>query len=150
LLDDSSHVPDPLDRRTFLQRLGVEADDSGRLVLEVSAGHLRSLGIAHGGVIATLLDSVMGMAAARSAPADHFLVTAQINVHFIRPAREGETLFASGEVRHPGRKTAVVQGEIRTRSGALVATASATFVYLRETGATRGRSDLPPGPTPLS
>jgi uncharacterized protein (TIGR00369 family) len=148
LLTDDFNGLDPSHRLTFLERLGVRADDSGRLILEVGSGHLRTLGIAHGGVVATLLDSVMGMAAARSAPPDHYLVTAQLNVHFIRPAWEGETLVASSEVRHNGRKTAMAQGEIRTGTDALVATASATFVYVAHSEQTRGRSE-PLGPNPL-
>jgi uncharacterized protein (TIGR00369 family) len=139
---------DPSHHLSFLERLGVRADDEGRLVLEVNAGHLRTLGIVHGGVVATVLDSVMGMCAARLAPADHYVVTAQLNVHFIRPAWEGETLIASSKVRHHGRRTAVAEGEIKTGSDALVATASATFIYVPHTERTKGRSE-PLGPTPL-
>jgi uncharacterized protein (TIGR00369 family) len=133
-LDESHHL-------SFLERLGVRLDDDGRLVLEVQSAHLRTLGIAHGGVIATLLDSVMGMAANRSSPPDHYVVTAQLNVHFIRPAFEGETLVASSQVRHSGRKTAVAQGEIQTANGALIATASATFVFVEHTERTRANPD---------
>ena len=128
--------------------MGIRLDDEGRLVLEVGVGHLRSLGIVHGGVVATLLDSVMGMSAGRLAPADHYVVTAQLNVHFIRPAREGETLIASSRVRHSGRRTAVAEGEIKTDSGALVATGSATFVYVAHGDRTKGNPE-PPGPTSL-
>ena len=119
LLSDEFNGMDESHRLSFLERAsGVRASTAGHLILEVRAGHLRTLGIAHGGVIATLLDSVMGMDAQRSSPPDHYVVTAQLNVHFIRPAFEGETLVASSEVRHSGRKTAVAQGEIRTSSGA--------------------------------
>lgn len=148
MVTDDFNGLDPSHRLTFLERLGVRLGDEGRLVLEVGPGHLRTLGIVHGGVVATLLDSVMGMAAARSAPVDHYVVTAQLNVHFIRPAWEGETLIASSRVRHNGRKTAVAEGEIRTGSDALVATASATFVYVVHTEKTRGKSE-PLGPTRL-
>ncbi len=138
----------PDDAPGFLERLGVRSDGPGRLVLEVGPGHLRSLGIAHGGVIASMLDSVMGLAASRSGPADHYLVTAQLTVHFVRPARAGETVVASSLVRHAGRKTAVTQGEVSTASGELVATASATFLYLPHSEATRSRPDrLDPGPS---
>ena len=127
--------------RSFTERLGVRADEEGRLVLEVGPAHLRSLGIAHGGMIATLLDSAMGLEVSRSAPPDHYVVTAQLNVNFIRPAWEGETLVASTRVRHSGGKTAVAQGDLATTSGALVATASGMFVYVRHTDATRSRPD---------
>jgi uncharacterized protein (TIGR00369 family) len=140
LLDDFNGL-DESHRLSFLERLGVSVDNSGHLVLVVKAGHLRTLGIAHGGVIATLLDSVMGMTANQSSPRDHYVVTAQLNVHFIRPSFEGETLIASSEVRHSGRKTAVAQGEILTSDGALVATASATFVYVEHTERTRANPD---------
>lgn len=132
---DESH------RLSFLERLGVRVDEQGHLLLEVRAGHLRTLGIAHGGVIATLLDSVMGMHAGQSSPADHYIVTAQLNVHFIRPAFEGETLIASSVVRHSGRKTAVAQGEIQTSTGELVATSSATFVFVQHDDRTRNSPD---------
>ncbi len=133
--------PNPPEPRSFTERLGVRADAEGRLVLEVGPPHLRSLGIAHGGMIATLLDSAMGLAVSRSAPADHYVVTAQLNVNFIRPAWEGETLVASTAIRHAGGKTAVAQGDLTTTAGALVATASGTFVYVRHTDATRTRPD---------
>jgi uncharacterized protein (TIGR00369 family) len=133
-LDEAHHL-------SLLERLGVQANDAGNLVLEVKPAHLRTLGIAHGGVIATLLDSVMGMIANRSSPLDHYVVTAQLNVNFIRPAFPGETLIASSEVRHAGRKTAVAQGEIRTSSGELVATASGTFIFVEHNERTRANPD---------
>ena len=130
----------------FVERLGVRSDEEGRLVVRLGPEHLRSLGIAHGGFVATLLDSVMGRDAGKQAPAGHYVVTAQLNVNYIRPAWEGETLLASAQLRHKGRKTAVAQGEVRTASGALVATASATFLYVEHTEATRVRPDrLDPG-----
>jgi uncharacterized protein (TIGR00369 family) len=141
LATDEFNGLDDSHRLSFLERLGVRVDEDGRLHMEVRAGHLRTLGIAHGGVIATLLDSVMGLTATQSSPPDHYVVTAQINVHFIRPAFEGETLVASSEIRHTGRKTAVAQGELRTAENALVATASATFVYVPNTERTRANPD---------
>jgi uncharacterized protein (TIGR00369 family) len=112
----------------------------GRLELTVQPRHLRSLGIAHGGFLASLLDSVMGMAAGSLCPPDQYVVTVQLNVQFIRPAHDGETLVATSEVMHSGRQTAVARGEIRTVAGALVASGSATFLHLLHTDQTRGRT----------
>jgi uncharacterized protein (TIGR00369 family) len=135
-------------RRSFMELLGVVGDGEGRLILEVGPDHLRSLGIVHGGVVATLLDSVMGLDASREAPADHYVVTVQLNVNFIRPAFPPERLIASSETRHRGRMTAVAQGEIRTEEGALVATGSATFCFVAHSDKTRGQIDrLDPGPS---
>jgi uncharacterized protein (TIGR00369 family) len=101
-----------------------------RFELIVGEKHLRTLGIAHGGVAAALLDTALGVAAATTAPEGYDVVTAQLNVNFIRPAWMGERLIASGDVQHAGKMTAVCRGELRTQEGALVGAASGTFLYL--------------------
>ncbi|MCC7419741.1 MAG: PaaI family thioesterase [Planctomycetaceae bacterium] len=103
--------------------------------------HLRTFGILHGGVAATMLDTAMGYAAGTRAPEGHHLVTVQLSVNFTRPAREGDRLIAMGQVQHSGTKTAVVQGEIRTPENELVAAGTATFLYLP-------RPDSKPAATP--
>jgi uncharacterized protein (TIGR00369 family) len=99
--------------------------------------------------LATLLDTAIGVAAYSLAPADHFAVTVQLSVNFIRPAWEGETLAATGEVIHAGRQTAVGRGEVRTAAGVLVAAGSATCMYLPYTDQNRNsierREDLDAG-----
>jgi acyl-CoA thioesterase len=120
--------------RNFLDRLGVKpvTIEKGSAVFEVTINesHLRTLGIAHGGLVATMLDSCLGCAAWTLAPADNHVVTVQLNINYIRPAWLGEKLTAHAEVRHAGQMTAVSRGEIRTAEGALVASASGTFMYL--------------------
>ena len=81
------------------------------------------------------------IARARESNETRYVVTAQLNVNFIRPAFEGETLVATTQIRHSGGKTAVAQGDLTTTTGALVATASGTFVYVRHSDATRARPD---------
>ena len=101
-----------------------------KVAYTVAANHLRTRGIAHGGVIATLMDTTLGLAASTKAPVGFDLVTAQLNVNFIRPAWEGERLEAFGEVQHSGRKSAVVTGKICTENGSLVAVGSATLMFV--------------------
>jgi len=98
--------------------------------LVVGEPHLRSKGIVHGGLFATLLDTAMGWAAGTTAPPGFDVVTVQLNVNFIRPARPGETLVASGQIQHAGRRTAVARGEVHA-DGHLAATGSATFLYVQ-------------------
>lgn len=109
----------------------VEAD-KGRVTFEmvVEERHLRTHGILHGGVTATLLDTAMGFAAGTLAPAGHLVLTVQLNVNFIRPAWEAEKLTVTGDVWHSGRQTAVSGGEIRTADDLLVATGTGTFLYV--------------------
>lgn len=118
----------------FHEHLGLHvelaAGGRSRSRLAVDAHHLREGGIVHGGVLATLLDVAIGVAARSLAPNGPDLVTIQLNVHFVRATRAGEVLVASGEVLHPGRRTVVARGEIRTEAGDLVATGTGTLFYL--------------------
>ncbi len=145
------------DRMPFLEHLGVRllefATGRGRLEVVVRPEHLRDIGILHGGMSATLLDSVMGMSAASVAPPGHYVVTVQLNMNFIRPAWEGEHLVAIGEVTHSGRQTAVARGEIRTAAGALVSSGTATFLSVPHKGPRAGAvvgggGEAEPGPLP--
>lgn len=92
--------------------------------------HLRTLGLLHGGVVATLLDTAMGSAANSVAPPDHHVVTVQLGVNFIRAAEKGDSLVATGHVRHQGRKTIVSAGEVTNAKNDLIAMGTATFMIL--------------------
>jgi uncharacterized protein (TIGR00369 family) len=121
------HVP-------FLELLKVREKEwsAGRAVFEmqIEDRHLRTLGILHGGVTAALLDTAMGMAAGTLSPEGHYVVTVQLSVNFIRPAWNGETLLANGDVIHAGKQTAVARGELRTEENVLVAAGTGTFMYV--------------------
>jgi uncharacterized protein (TIGR00369 family) len=128
---------------SFLDRLKIHpvAIDKGTATFEVTVDdtHLRTMGIAHGGLVATLLDSALGCACWTLAPPAHHLVTVQLNINYIRPAWLGEKLSCRTETRHAGQMTAVARGEVRTADGALVASASGTFMFL----------PIPSGPKPV-
>lgn len=118
----------------FLEGLRAEpiASEKGRATwrLVVAEQHLRTHGILHGGVVATMLDTAMGRAVSTLCREDQLCVTAQLNVNFIRPSWSGETLTITGEVQHSGKQTAVTRGEIRTADGVLVATGTGTFLFV--------------------
>jgi uncharacterized protein (TIGR00369 family) len=118
----------------FLERLKIRpvAVERGGATFEVTVeeAHLRTMGIAHGGLVATIVDSTLGCACWTLAPPAHHLVTVQLGINYIRPAWLGEKLTCRSEVRHAGQMTAVARGEVRTAAGALVATASGTFLFL--------------------
>lgn len=122
------------DGSAFLQLLKIRPSgvEKGTAVFEVTVDetHLRTMGIAHGGLVAALLDSALGCACWTLAPAGHHVVTVQLNINYIRPAWLGEKVTAIGEVRHAGQMTAVSRGEVRTAEGALVASATGTFMFL--------------------
>lgn len=125
-----------LNASPFLKLLNVRdlerSDGRAQLAVKIEDQHLRSRGIMHGGVGAALLDTTMGAAASTKTPDRHYTVTVQLNVNFIRPAWRGEELQITAEVLHAGQQTAVTRGEIRTISNTLVASGTATFMFVRD------------------
>lgn len=129
----------------FLDLLGARPVSAGQgraeFELTVDTPHLRTLGLLHGGVTASLLDTAMGFAAVTKAPPGHHVVTIQLSVNFISPSWKAETLRATAEIQHCGRKTAVTRGEIRNETDKLIATATGTFMFLPiENESTAGES----------
>ncbi|WP_204331327.1 PaaI family thioesterase [Geodermatophilus sabuli] len=85
------------------------------------------IGVVHGGLVCTLLDSVAGCAVHSTLPAGVGFTSLEIKVSCLRPVRQGEgELTATGRVTKPGRRAAFAGGEARDEDGRLIATASST------------------------
>ena len=134
----------------FLNLLNIQISklEAGKVVFQMTVDdrHLRTLGIVHGGVTATLIDTALGFAAGTTAPKGFHVVTVQLNLNYVRPAWKGETLVATGEVSHAGQQTAVSRGEVRSTEGALVGVGQGTFMYIPEPPA--GNNVMPRLPVP--
>ncbi|NQV24446.1 MAG: PaaI family thioesterase [Rhodopirellula sp.] len=132
---DEAERRKPFEESPFLAMIGAElierGEGSATLALNISEMHLRTRGIAHGGVIATLLDTAMGVAVSTQTPDGCFAVTCQLNVHFVRPGWNGERLLISAEVTHSGATTAVARADMKTDDGLRVAMGSGTFSFVR-------------------
>lgn len=89
--------------------------------LHSRAGHI------HGGLIATIIDTVMGWAVASAIEADERPATVDLHVRYIRPMVEG-TLTTTAEVVHKGRTFTQTQAEAYRDDGKIIATADASFV----------------------
>ena len=82
-------------------------------------------GVIHGGVLAALADTVVGFAAYTMLPIDRDVLTADLNISFLRAAW-GKELIAKGYVVKPGRHLHFCECEIYC-DGKLVSKASGTF-----------------------
>lgn len=107
--------------------------DPGRVVMRLTPGpqHANPMGTMHGGMLATLLDSVMGCAVHTTLAPGSSYSTLEIKVNYIRavtPA-SGE-LAGEGKVVHAGRRSAVAEGRVIDAKGRVVATASTTCIIL--------------------
>lgn len=90
-----------------------------------------SLNIVHGGITATLLDSVMGTVANILLPEGYGAVTNQLNIHYIAPGI-GDHLRFTAEIIHQGTKTFVVSGEAFRSDGKKIAYATGTFFIIQK------------------
>lgn len=101
--------------------LGMEVDEleHGRVVFAVNTrpDFANPLGTTHGGICATLLDSVMGCAVHTTLDAGVGYTTLELKVNYIRSApTDGRRLTATGTTIHVGRTTATAEAS-RRRTG---------------------------------
>jgi len=89
------------------------------------------IGMVHGGLVCTLLDSVAGCAVASTLPTGVGYTSVEIKVNYLRSVHlhSGE-LVAHGWVTKPGRRIAFAEGDVRDSDGKLVATASSTCLII--------------------
>ena len=91
------------------------------------------LGMVHGGVAATLLDSCMGCAVHTTLPAGVAYTTTDLQVRYVRAMSNATgRVLAEGRVVHAGRRTATAEGRLLVEEDdTLVAHASTGCVILR-------------------
>jgi uncharacterized protein (TIGR00369 family) len=107
--------------------------EEGRVLMRLMPAehHYNTLGSVHGGVIATLLDSVMGCAVHSTLPAGRVYTTLEIKVNYIRAVTDGTgEVTAEGRLVHGGRRSAVAEATLTDAAGKLYATASTTCLVL--------------------
>ena len=85
------------------------------------------IGVVHGGLVCTLLDSVCGCAVQSTLEQGTGYTSLEIKVSYLRPvhADSGE-LTARGWLDRRGRRASFAMGDVRTADGKVVATASST------------------------
>ena len=107
----------------------------GRAVFTIQPDerHYNGLGIAHGGLAATLLDSATGCAINTMMPAGKIFTTLEMKINYVRPmTREVGEVRCEANVIHTGSLTATAEGRIVDRDGKLYAHGTATCMLFRE------------------
>lgn len=90
------------------------------------------LGTVHGGICATLLDSVMGCAVHTTLPAGVGYTTLELKINYIRTVQvDADELTGVGTVIHVGGRTATAEGKVFSADGKLVAHGSTTCMVFR-------------------
>jgi len=110
----------------------VEVGD-GLAVFECEPGeqHYNPIGVVHGGLAMTLLDSAMGCSVHTRLPANVGYTTLEAKVNMVRAitAKTG-AIRTTGKVIHFGSKTATAEGRIEDSQGKLYAHGTTTCIIL--------------------
>ena len=107
--------------------------EPGHAVFEVVPGeqHYNPIGVVHGGLAMTLLDSAMGCCVQTRMPAGSGYTTLEAKTNLVR-AITGNTgrLRAIGKLVHLGSRIATAEGRLEDATGKLYAHASTTCIVL--------------------
>jgi uncharacterized protein (TIGR00369 family) len=117
-----------------MMNFGVAEVGEGRAVFtaEPAEYHYNPIGVVHGGLAATLLDSAMGCAVHTMLPPGAGYTTLEIKVNYVRAltAETGE-VRCEGQVIHVGGRTATAEGKVLDAEGKLYAHATTTCLIFR-------------------
>ena len=109
--------------------------DTGHAVFELQPGeqHYNPIGVVHGGIAMTLLDSAMGCAVHTHMPAGGAYTTLEAKTNLVKAiSTETGTLRAIGKVVHVGSRVATAEGRLVDAAGKLYAHATTTCLVLGE------------------
>jgi len=127
-----SKVMEKVQQCNFFQYLNIQMTSITEGAVEASVvlsdQYLQQQGIAHGGLISTLADSVAGFAAVSAIPETSHVVTVELKISFLRTAK-GDRLSAKGWVLKQGRSLLFCEAEVWAEE-MLVAKATATMAVI--------------------
>ncbi|MDF1671904.1 MAG: PaaI family thioesterase [Vicingaceae bacterium] len=96
--------------------------------MTIQAKHLATPTAAHGGVIAAMMDGVLGVAALSAVAEEGKLVsTIEFKISYYDPAFEDDILTGMGLVDKKGNRIIFASGEIKNQHNKTVAKATGTF-----------------------
>lgn len=109
--------------------------EEGRVVFAAEPGefHYNPIGVVHGGLAATLLDSAMGCAVQSVLPAGVAYTTLEVKLNYVRAmTRDTGRVLAEASVLHRGGRVATAEGRVHAEdTGKLLAHATTTCLVLQ-------------------
>lgn len=108
-------IQSSFDRQSMMATLGAKLVEAGNGAAVISApilpGSQQQQGYAHAALTFAIGDSSAGYAALTLIPDDQEVVTSEIKINLLAPAR-GDLLIARGRVVKPGRRLMVVMSDV--------------------------------------
>jgi uncharacterized protein (TIGR00369 family) len=130
-----SSLRDRLQDSEFYRWAGVEVTDASPGMVEIAfeAGpqHLNLQGLVHGGILATLADTAMGLAVRTVLEAGRRHVTVQLGVEFLSAGRPGR-IIARGRSIKIGAQLGFAEADVMNGDGRLLARAHSTLSVTKE------------------
>lgn len=123
-------TPFPRHMAMALHHLEIDKSD---IVLDLGDCHLQAFGIAHGGVVATLIDTATFWAAFLRLPEDCGLVNVDLKLNYLQPVTGGR-LTARGTCLRPGRVLSYAEASVFDEEKELVAHGTSTLMALEGKG----------------
>jgi uncharacterized protein (TIGR00369 family) len=114
-----------------LVQMDVVAVEEGRVefACAVDESVYNPIGVVHGGLVCTLLDTVAGCAVHSTLPQGVGYTSIELKVTYLRPVTQASgPLTAVGTVVKPGRRVAFAEGQVLDAAGRVVATASSSLL----------------------
>ncbi len=125
---DGALPPPPI---AMLLRMSIHDLAEGRVEFgcELDESVYNPIGVVHGGLVCTLLDTVVGCAVHTTLPQGVGYTSIELKVSYLRPVlATSAPLRAVGRVVKPGSRVAFAEGEVRDAAGRTVATASSSLL----------------------
>lgn len=98
--------------------------------LTINQTHLSTPKAAHGGVVAALMDGILGLAALSKVIDEHKAVsTVEFKINYLAPCLLGDELFGTGKIESQGKRIIITSGDIMctNRNNIMLAKAIGTF-----------------------
>jgi uncharacterized protein (TIGR00369 family) len=121
---------------SLLELRMVEAEE-GRVVFAGTAveAFYNGMGVAHGGFVATLLDSALGCAINTMMPAGRSFTTLELQINYTRPLRrETGEVRCEAKVIHVGRRVGTAEARVVDASGKIYAHGTTTCILVEPRG----------------
>lgn len=120
-----------IDDVPFAKLLGIEVESQEAgvavLTMKLRDDHMRNGGIAHGGAVATLIDSAMAFAIMPMLGENEHSMTVDLTIHYLRPV-SGGSARATARVLRAGKRVITVSAELVDGNEKLAATAISTYL----------------------
>jgi len=107
-----------------------EIIEPGKVIIKmpIKPLHLATLKVAHGGVIAGMMDAALGVAAlSLSSTKGKIVSTVDLHMNFLVPVKLDDILTANGEVIKAGNRIFFAEAIIENQDGEIVSKGSGTF-----------------------